>query len=111
MTRSLVIRRGDIRWLHQSLPRKKRPVVVLGREDVLPALSQIPVIPCSTQIRDLPWEVMLTPDDGVFSPCVLKPEWLRSVERSSLGARISSFPGARWPEVRDAVLNVLGLDI
>ncbi len=106
-----MVERGDIRWLHRTSSDKRRPVVVLGRAEVLPSLSQIPVIPCSTQIRGLPWEVMLTPRDGVFSVCVLKPEWIRSVERGVLGPRITSFPIDRWAEVRDAVLNVLGLDV
>ena len=52
-----MISRGDIRWFRFDAPDKRRPVLVLGREDVLPSLTQIPVIPLSTQIRDLPWEV------------------------------------------------------
>ena len=35
-------------------PDKRRPVLVLGRQDILNSLTQIPVIPLSTQIRDLP---------------------------------------------------------
>lgn len=106
-----MIRRGDIRWFRFASPDKRRPVLVLGREDVLPSLSQIPVIPLSTQIRSLPWEVSLTPEEGLPSPCVLKPEWMRSVERSFLGPWIATFPSTRWPEVRVALLDVLGLDV
>jgi hypothetical protein len=60
-------------------------------------------------IRGLAWEVQLSPDDGVPTACVLKPEWIRSVERSSLGPRIAGFPEQRWDEVQRAVLYVLGL--
>ena len=38
-----LIRRGDIRWFRFSAPDKKRPVLVLGRNAVLPSLSQVPV--------------------------------------------------------------------
>ncbi len=106
-----MIRRGDIRWFRFELPDKRRPVVVLGREDLLPSWAQIPVIPLSTQIRGLPWEVTLTPEEGLASHCVLKPEWVRSVERNLLGPWISSFPDHRWGEVRSALLDVLGLDL
>jgi mRNA interferase MazF len=106
-----VIRHGDIRWFRFGSPDKRRPVVVLGREDLLPSLSQIPVIPLSTQIRGLYWEVALTPEEGLPSLCVLKPEWLRSVERSLLGPWITAFPSHRWAEVRAALLHVLGLDV
>lgn len=104
-----MIQRGDIRWFRFQLPDKRRPVLVLGRDDVLPTLSQVPVIPLSTQIRNLPWEVHLTPTDGLPSDCVLKPEWIKSVDRAALGPWIASLPSDRWPEVRAVLLDVLGL--
>jgi mRNA-degrading endonuclease toxin of MazEF toxin-antitoxin module len=61
-----VIERGDVRWFRFSAPDKRRPVLVLGRADVLPSLSQIPVI---GRLQD-----------------------------------------GRWPEVRAALLEVLGLE-
>lgn len=106
-----MIRRGDIRWFRFGSPDKRRPIQVLGREDVLPSLSQIPVIPLSTQTRSLPWEVALTPEEGLPSPCVLKPEWMRSDERSFLGPWIAAFPSTRWAEVRVALRDVLGFDV
>ena len=105
-----MIQRGDIRWFRFNSPDKRRPVVVLGRDDLVPSLSQIPVIPISTQIRGLPWEVILSPDEGMPTNCVLKPEWIQSVERALLGARIASFPTQRWQEVRESLLLALGLD-
>ena len=52
----------------------------------------------------------LSPEDGLPTPCVLKPEWVRSVERSLLGPWIAGFPEHRWAELRHALLDVLGLD-
>ncbi|MEO8185699.1 MAG: type II toxin-antitoxin system PemK/MazF family toxin [Deltaproteobacteria bacterium] len=105
-----MIQRGEIRWFRFAAPDKRRPVLVLGRSDVLPSLSQVPVIPVSTQTRALEWEVALTIADGLPSDCVLKPEWIRSVERGHLGPLIASLPESRWLEVRAALLNILGLD-
>jgi mRNA interferase MazF len=99
----------DIRWFRFAAPDKRRPVLVLGRADVLPNLSQVPVIPLSTQIRGLPWEVIMTEADGLPSTCALKPEWIRTVERALIGPLIASFPATRVIEVRTALLNVLGL--
>jgi mRNA-degrading endonuclease toxin of MazEF toxin-antitoxin module len=48
------------------------------------------------------------PQDGLPTACVLKPEWIRSVEPTLLGPQIASFPQARWPEVERALLFVLG---
>ena len=104
-----MITRGDIRWFRFEAPDKRRPVLVLGRQDILPSLTLVPIIPLSTQIRDLPWEVRLSSDDGLPGECVLKPEWIKTVERTSLGPWIAAFPEARWKEVAAALLDVLGL--
>ena len=104
-----MIERGDIRWFRFGAPDKRRPVLVLGREDVLPTLTQIPVIPFSTQIRGLRWEVRLSTSDGLPGDCVLKPAWLKTVDRTALGPWITAFPDARWSEVTTALLDVLGL--
>jgi mRNA interferase MazF len=101
-----VIRRGEIRWFRFSAPDKKRPV--LGRDDVLPSLSQVPVIPLSTQARGLAWEVALSEADGLPSPCILKVEWIRIVDRSHLGPLIATLPDERWDQVKTALLDVLG---
>jgi mRNA interferase MazF len=56
-----VIRRGEVRWFRFTSPDKRRPVLVVGRDDVLPSLAQIPIIPLSTVARGLRWEVSLVP--------------------------------------------------
>lgn len=83
---------------------------MLGRDDILDSLAQIPVIPLSSQSRSLSWQVPLTPQDGVPTECVLKPEWIRWVDRTHIGPYITSLPERRWPEVRVALLAVLGFE-
>jgi mRNA interferase MazF len=85
-----VIRKGDVRWFRFASLDKRRPVIVLGRDEALASLSQVPVVPLSSQIRDLPWEVLLTGEDGVPESCVVKVEWIRIVERQLLGRRIAT---------------------
>ena len=103
-----VVERGEIRWFRFERPDKRRPVLIIGREGVVDSWSLIPVIPCSTQMRGLPWEVRLGPPDGVPSICVLKPEWVRAVDKAGLGPLITTLPNARWPEVEAALLQALG---
>jgi mRNA interferase MazF len=95
-----VIARGDIRWFRFKQPDKRRPVLVLGRDEILASMSQVPVIPLSTQVRGLPWEVSLGTADGLAGPSVLKPEWVRSVDRKLLGPWIATLPQNRWTEIR-----------
>lgn len=47
--------------------------------------------------------------DGLPSECVLKPEWIKAVDRGALGPWIAAFPHGRWGEVATALLDVLGL--
>jgi mRNA interferase MazF len=105
-----MITRGDIRWFRFARPDKRRPVVVLGRPELMASLSQVVVIPCSTSIRGLPWEVILDKQDGLAVRCTLKVEWIRAVERQDLGPHIATFPGERWGDVRRAVVAGLGLE-
>jgi mRNA interferase MazF len=105
-----VIQHGDIRWFHFRAPDKRRPVLVVARPQLLPSLSLVPVIPISTQIRGLTHEVVFDETDWLGKRSALKPEWIRAVSPASLGPFIASLAEDRWPEVRDAVLHVLGLD-
>lgn len=105
-----MIQRGDIRWFRFTAPDKRRPVLVLGRRDILPSLAQVPVMPLSTQHRALSWEVPLSESDGMPTACILKPEWIRIVERRQPGPLIASMPEHRWGELRAAVLDVLGFE-
>lgn len=50
-------------------------------------------------------------EDGLPGPCVLKPEWIRSVRREELGHWLARLPDDKWPEARRIVLDVLGLSL
>lgn len=104
-----MIDRGDIRWFRFDRPDKRRPVLIVGRSDLLPTWSLVPVVSLSTQIRGLPWELSLGPSDGLPGPSVLKPEWIRSVPREALGPVLATLPTHRWQEVMRVVVEALGL--
>jgi hypothetical protein len=70
------VKRGEIRWYTFRLPDKRRPVLILTRNDVIDRLNEIIVIPATRTIRGLTTEVVLT--------CYLSE--------------------TRWAEVRDALL-------
>lgn len=59
------MKRGEIRWYTFSLPDKRRPVLVLTRNEVIDSLNEIIVVPITRTIRGLATEVVLTLDDGM----------------------------------------------
>ena len=81
-----MIERGDIRWFRFDRPDKRRPVLVLGRRATISALSQIIVVPFSTTIRGLAGEVVLDEIDGLAVRSTIKVEWIRAVDRASVGS-------------------------
>ena len=48
------IARGDVRMYHFAPPDKKRPVVVLTRDNVISYLSSVTVAPITSTIRGVP---------------------------------------------------------
>jgi mRNA-degrading endonuclease toxin of MazEF toxin-antitoxin module len=48
--------------------------------------------------------------DGLAVRSTIKVEWIRAVDRTAIGTRIAALPPDRWPEVKRAVVHVLGLD-
>ena len=65
------LKRGDIRWYTFRLPDKKRPVLILTRNEVVDRLNEIIVVPATRTIRGITSEVILTADDGMPAACAL----------------------------------------
>ena len=63
--------RGEIRWYTFRLPDKRRPVLILTRNEVLNTLNEIIVVPATRTIRGLDTEVILTEDEGMPATCAL----------------------------------------
>ena len=61
--------RGEIRWYTFRLPDKRRPVLVLTRDEVIDRLNEIIVAPVTRTIRGLRTEVLLTEEDGMPAAC------------------------------------------
>ena len=45
------MKRGEIRWYTFALPDKRRPVLILTRDDVIEHLNEIIVVPVTRTIR------------------------------------------------------------
>ena len=65
------MRRGEIRWYTFRNPDKRRPVLILTRDEIIDRLNEIIVVPITRTIRGLTTEVVLTPDDGMPVTCAL----------------------------------------
>ena len=100
--------RGEIRWYTFRLPDKRRPVLILTRDEVLPRLNEVIVVPVTRTIRGLSTEVILTADDGMPVTCALNLDHIALAQRDRLGPPISALPPRRWPEIQTALLIACG---
>jgi len=62
-------RRGDV-WIADVPGDKRRPVLILTRDSVLPRLTTILVAPVTTRVRGIPSELGLGRAHGLQRPCV-----------------------------------------
>jgi mRNA interferase MazF len=104
------MRRGEIRWYTFALPDKRRPVLILTRNEVIESLNEIIVVPITRTLRGLATEVVLTADDGMPVVCALNFDHVALAQRQRIGALICNLPEERWTEVRGALMIACGFD-
>ncbi len=102
------MKRGEVRWYTFRLPDKRRPVLILTRDEVIDRLNEIIVVPVTRTIRGLTTEVVLTPDEGMPVTCALNFDHISLDQRDRIGAVICSLAESRWPEVRQGVMIACG---
>jgi len=100
--------RGEIRWYTFRLPNKRRPVLVLTRDEVIGRLNEIIVAPVTRTIRGLKTEVLLTEEDGMPAVCAVNFDHLSLGQRDRFGSVLCTLSEQRWPEVRKALLTACG---
>ena len=102
------MKRGEIRWYTFRLPDKRRPVLILTRNEVIDRLNEIIVVPVTRTIRGLTTEVILTPDDGMPVECALNFDHVSLAQRDRIGSVLCTLPETRWPEVQRALMIACG---
>ena len=101
---------GEIRWYAFPHPDKKRPVLILTRNSVLDYLGEVTVAPITTTIRDIPSEVILTPEeDGVLRDCAVNCDHLQTVAKGKIGALLGVLSDEKLAAVGDAIRFALDL--
>jgi mRNA interferase MazF len=102
------VRRGEIRWYTFRPPDKRRPVLILTRDEVVERLGDVIVVPVTRTVRGLRSEVLLTPEDGLPVVCALNFDHLSLARVDRLGSVITVLGLVRWDEVRAALLAACG---
>ena len=104
------MKRGEIRWYTFALPDKRRPVLILTRDEVIDQLNEIIVVPITRTIRGLATEVVLTQDDGMPLISALNFDHIALAQRQRISAILCRLPEERWTEVRRALMIACGFE-
>ncbi len=101
------VSRGQI-WLYSfEPPDKRRPVVVLTREDVIAYLSTVMVAPITSTIRGAPSEVVVGPGQGLKTDSAINLDHVQTVPQ----ARLHSFVGTLSSEKMSEVCRALAIAV
>lgn len=101
------MRRGELWWADLD---KRRPVVLLSRDEAYALRAAVIVAPTSTTVRGFATEVRLGKAEGMPRTCVINCDWLVTISKLRLQDRIGVLSGAKLQLLDDALRFALGLE-
>ena len=94
-------RQGEVWWAEAE--DKRRPVLIVTRNEAIPVLTWIVVAPVTRTIRGIATEIPLGPGDGLSAQCVASYDNVQPIHRSLLTTRVGSIPPERRREICGAL--------
>ena len=102
------ISRGDVWTYTFSAPDKRRPVVVLTRQEVIRLLHTVMVAPITSTIRGAPSEVVVGVAEGLKHKSAANLDHVQTVEQDRLTRRLGKLSPAKMREVCRALAIAAG---
>jgi mRNA interferase MazF len=103
-----VIARGEVWTYRFKTPDKRRPVVILSRDDAIEVLTTVMVAPVTSTIRDLPSQVVLGATEGLDHDSAISLDHIQCVDRARLIRRLGRLSPGRMREVCSALAVATG---
>jgi mRNA interferase MazF len=102
------IARGDI-WLYAfAAPDKRRPVLVITRQEVIGLLHTVMVAPITSTIRGAPSEVLVGTAEGLKHQSAVNLDHVQTVEQARLIRWVGRLGSSRMGEVCRALAIATG---
>ncbi len=77
-------------WLMETPNQKRRPVLVVSRDEVIQVLNNVVVAPVTSTIRSIPTCIPVGTDEGIDHDSVATFDSLAAVPKSVLTTRLGS---------------------
>jgi mRNA interferase MazF len=75
-------------WLMETPNQKRRPVLVVSRDEVIAVLNNVVVAPVTTTVRDIPTCIPVGAEEGIDNDSVATFDNLAAVPKSVLTRRL-----------------------
>ena len=105
------VSRGEIWRYRFKSPDKKRPVLVLTRQEVIGLLHTVMVAPITSTIRGAPSEVVIGVAEGLKNESAVNVDHVQTVERSRLEGYVGHLGPQKMREVCRALAIATGCDV
>ena len=105
------VNRGEIWQFSFPLPNKRRPVLILTRQEVIGHLHSVTVAPITTTVRGIPSEVVIGPESGLKSVSAINLDNLATVPKDGLRSFVGTVAPQILDDIREALLFALGFDV
>ena len=102
------VNRGEIWQYRFQRPDKRRPVLVLSRQEVIPLLHTVMVAPITSTRRGAPSEVKVGPDEGLKHDSAVNLDHVQTVERARLISYVGSLNAAQMRQICRALALATG---
>lgn len=104
------VNRGEIWQFSFPHPNKRRPVLVLTRQEVIGHLHSVTVAPITTTVRGIPSEVVIGPESGLKDVSAINLDNLATVPKDGLRSFVGTVTPQILDNIREALLFALGFD-
>lgn len=104
------MKRGEVRWYKFKAPDKRRPVVILTRDSVIPVLGELTVAPVTTKARGIPSEVLVGAIDGMPRDGAVNLDHVQTIEKKRIGGVVTTLGPQRMAQIGRALAFALGFE-
>jgi mRNA interferase MazF len=104
------VNRGEIWRYRFRAPDKKRPVLVLSRQEVIGLLHTVMVAPITSTIRGAPSEVLVGAAEGLGHESAVNLDHVQTVEQARLQGYVGIVPPDKMRQVCRALAIAVGCD-
>ena len=104
------VTRGEVWTYRFKAPDKRRPVVILSRDEAIDVLHTVLVAPITSTIRDLPSQVVIGRNEGLEHDSAVSLDHVQCVDRARLIRRLGCLSAERMREMCSALAFATGCD-